>query len=164
MQDIFATGKRTQGGRVVLKAKVDTETSETNRTGFVEGWIRGSKYHDQQIILTAHLQEEQGSANDDGSGSGNLLELARTFNKLISEGKMQRPLRDIRFWWTDEDYSEYRYFKDNPDEPKKFLVNLHQDMTGANQAMGKPASSTSFSGPIRGHPIWMRFSRASVRI
>ena len=71
MQDIFATGKRTQGGRVVLKAKVDTETSETNRTGFVEGWIRGSKYHDQQIILTAHLQEEQGSANDDGSGSGN---------------------------------------------------------------------------------------------
>jgi len=156
MQDIFATGKRTQGGRVVLKAKVDTETSETNRTGFVEGWIRGSKYHDQQIILTAHLQEEQGSANDDGSGSGNLLELARTFNKLISEGKMQRPLRDIRFWWTDEDYSEYRYFKDNPDEPEKFLVNLHQDMTGANQAMGSrvqhlifgPHSRTSYLDAI----------------
>ncbi|MFQ5421955.1 MAG: M28 family peptidase, partial [Anaerolineae bacterium] len=153
MQDIFATGKRTKGGRVVLKAKVDTEIGEApGRTGFVEGWIRGSKYHNQQIIITAHLQEEQGSANDDGSGCGNILELARTLNKLIREGKIPRPLRDIRFWWTDEIYSEYRYFQDHPEEPKKFLANLHQDMTGAYQALGSrvqhlifaPHSRTSF--------------------
>ncbi len=157
MQDYFGTGKPTKGGRIVLKAKVDTEiTPAPGRTGFVEGWIRGSSIHDQQIILTAHLQEEQGSANDDGSGCGNLLELARTFKKLIAEGKMQRPLRDIRFWWTDEIYSEYRYFQDNPDEPKKFLANVHQDMTGANQAMGSrvqhlifaPHSRTSYLDAI----------------
>jgi hypothetical protein len=157
MQDYFGTGKSTKGGRVVLKAKVDTEiTPAPGRTGFVEGWIRGSSIHDQQIILTAHLQEEQGSANDDGSGCGNLLELARTFNKLMAEGKMKRPLRDIRFWWTDEIYSEYRYFQDNPDEPKKFLANVHQDMTGANQAMGSrvqhlifaPHSRTSYLDAI----------------
>ncbi len=157
MQDYFATGKRTKGGRVVLKAKVDTEIKPApGRTGFVEGWIRGSSIHDQQIILTAHLQEEQGSANDDGSGCGNLLELARTFNKLIAQGKMPRPTRDIRFWWTDEIYSEYRYFQDNPDEPKKFLANVHQDMTGANQALGSrvqhlifaPHSRTSYLDAI----------------
>lgn len=137
MQDIFATGKKTMGGKVVLKAKVDTETGEApGRTGFVEGWIKGSKYHDQQIIITAHLQEEQGSANDDGSGCGNLLEIARTLNKLIDEGKIERPLRDIRFWWTDEIYSEYRYFRDYPNEPKKMLANLHQDMVGAKQSIG----------------------------
>ena len=156
-QDFFATGKRTKGGRVVLKAKVDTEIKPApGRTGFVEGWIRGSSIHDQQIILTAHLQEEQGSANDDGSGCGNLLELARTFNKLIAEGKMPRPARDIRFWWTDEIYSEYRYFQDHPDEPKKFLANVHQDMTGANQALGSrvqhlifaPHSRTSYLDAI----------------
>lgn len=146
MQDIFATGKKTPGGRVILKAKVDTEIgTEPGRTGFVQGWIRGSKYHDQQIVLTAHLQEEQGSANDDGSGCGNLLELARTFNKLISEGKIPRPLRDIRFWWTDEIYSEYRYFMDHPDEPQHFLANLHQDMTGANQAMGSRVQHLIFA-------------------
>jgi aminopeptidase YwaD len=157
MQDYFATGKRTKGGRVVLKAKVDTEIKPApGRTGFVEGWIRGTSIHDQQIILTAHLQEEQGSANDDGSGCGNLLELARTFNKLIAEGKMPRPTRDIRFWWTDEIYSEYRYFQDYPEEPKKFLANIHQDMTGANQALGSrvqhlifaPHSRTSFLDAI----------------
>ncbi|HVF92456.1 MAG TPA: M28 family metallopeptidase, partial [Blastocatellia bacterium] len=157
MQDLFATGKRAKGGRVVLKAKVDTEISPApGRTGFVEGWIRGSKYHDQQIVLTAHLQEEQGSANDDGSGCGNLLELARVFNKLIREGKLQRPLRDIRFWWTDEIYSEYRYFGDHPEETKNLLANVHQDMTGANQALGSrvqhlifaPHSRTSYLDAI----------------
>lgn len=137
MQDVFATGKETMGGKVVVKAKVDTEIGEApGRTGFVEGWIRGSKYHDQQIVITAHLQEEQGSANDDGSGCGNLLEIARTLNKLIDEGKIERPLRDIRFWWTDEIYSEYRYFRDFPKEPAKMLANLHQDMVGAKQSIG----------------------------
>jgi hypothetical protein len=137
MQDFFATGKPTKGGRVRLRAKVDTEIGTSpGRTGFVEGLIRGTERNKEQIVLTAHLQEEQGSANDDGSGCGNLLEIARTLNKLMSEGKIQRPRRDIRFWWTDEIYSEYRYFRDFPDEPKKLLANLHQDMTGANQAMG----------------------------
>ena len=153
MQDYFATGKRTPGGRIVVHARVDTEINRDEpKTGFVEGWIRGSTYHDQQIVLTAHLQEEQGSANDDGSGSANLLEIARTFSKLIREGKMERPLRDLRFWWTDEIYSEYRFFRDHPEEPKKFLVNLHQDMTGARQSYGSrvqhlihaPHSITSF--------------------
>ncbi len=136
-EDFFATGKKTQGGKVVVRAKVDTEIGQNpGRTGFVEGWIKGSKYHDQQIVLTAHLQEEQGSANDDGSGSANLLEIARTLNKLIAEGKIKRPLRDIKFWWTDEIYSEYRYFRDNPKEPAKLLLNLHQDMVGAKQSIG----------------------------
>lgn len=151
-QDIFATGKRIPGGHVVLKAKVDAEIGEApGRTGFVEGWIRGTTHSDQQIVLTAHLQEEQGSANDDGSGCANLLELARVFNKLIREGKMPRPRRDIRFWWTDEIYSEYRYFMDHPEEPKKMLANLHQDMTGADQALGSRVQ----------HLIFAPFSRTS---
>jgi hypothetical protein len=159
LQDIFATGKRTPGGRVVLKVKVDTEIGTApGTTGFVEGWIRGSKIHDQQIIITAHLQEEKSSANDDGSGCANILEIARAYNALIKAGKMQRPLRDIRFWWTDEIYSEYRYFKDNPAEPKKFLANIHQDMVGANQAMGSrvqhiifaPHSRTSYLDAVYG--------------
>ncbi|MGB7922058.1 MAG: M28 family metallopeptidase [Pyrinomonadaceae bacterium] len=137
MQDFFATGKQTKGGRVRLRAKVDTEIGTApGRTGFVEGLIHGTERNSQQIVLTAHLQEEQGSANDDGSGCANLLEIARTLNKLISEGKIKRPRRDIRFWWTDEIYSEYRYFRDFPDEPKKLLANLHQDMTGAKQSIG----------------------------
>jgi hypothetical protein len=146
-QDVFATGRRAPGGRVVLKAKVDTEfgASDPGRTGFVEAVIRGTKPNQQQIVLTAHLQEEQGSANDDGSGCANLLELARVFNKLIKEGKMKRPERDLRFWWTDEIYSEYRYFRDNPGEPGKILANVHQDMTGADQSLGSRVQHLIFA-------------------
>jgi len=153
MQDYLATGKKTKGGRIVLRAKVDTEFGPApHHTGFVEARIRGTKYHDQQIIFTAHLQEEKPSANDDGSGCANIMEIGRAWMKLIKEGKIDRPLRDIRFWWTDEIYSEYKYFRDNPSEPENYLANLHQDMVGANQAMGSrvqqmimaPHSITSF--------------------
>lgn len=147
-QDLFATGTRTPGGRVVLRAKVDTDIGDENNnigTGMVEGWIRGTKYKDQQIVITAHLQEEQGSANDDGSGSGNILELGRVFSKLIKEGKIPPPLRDLRFWWSDEIYSEYQYIRSNPGSEKKMLVNLHQDMTGAKQSMGSRVQNLIFA-------------------
>lgn len=147
-QDYFATGKRTMGGRVVIKAKVDTDIGAENKrtgTGMVEGWIRGAKYKDQQIVITAHLQEEQGSANDDGSGSGNILELARVFNKLIQTGKIPPPKRDLRFWWSDEISSEYQYFRTNPGSEKLMLANLHQDMTGAKQSMGSRVQNLIFN-------------------
>jgi Zn-dependent M28 family amino/carboxypeptidase len=158
-QDFFATGKRTQGGRVRLKAKVVTEIggAAPGRTGFVEAWIHGtSPAHDQQIVLTAHLQEEKSSANDDGSGCASILEIGRAYARLIKDGRVPRPRRDIRFWWTDEIYSEYRYFSDHPEETKKLLANVHQDMVGANQAMGSrvqhlifaPHSRTSYLDAI----------------
>ncbi|NNE67458.1 MAG: M28 family peptidase [Pyrinomonadaceae bacterium] len=159
MQDHFATGTRARGGKVTIRAKVDTDIGAENKrtgTGMVEAWIRGTKYKDQQIVITAHLQEEQGSANDDGSGSGNILELGRVFAKLIKEGRIPPPLRDIRFWWTDEIYSEYKYFRDNQDSQKMMLANLHQDMTGAKQSIGSrvqhliynPYSRTSYLDAI----------------
>jgi hypothetical protein len=145
-EDFFATGKVVKGGRVVVRAKVDTEIGGApGRTGFVEAVIRGTRPGVEQIVLTAHLQEEQGSANDDGSGCANLLELARVFNKLIREGKIKRPTRDLRFWWTDEIYSEYKYFSDHPEETKKILANVHQDMTGADQALGSRVQHLIFA-------------------
>lgn len=145
-QDLFATGRPAPGGRVRLRAKVDTEFGPSpGKTGFVEAVIRGTRPGQQQIVLTAHLQEEQGSANDDGSGCANLLELARVFNKLIKEGKMKRPTRDLRFWWTDEIYSEYYHFGEHPDEVKRILANVHQDMTGANLAMGSRVQHLIFA-------------------
>ncbi|HWS86000.1 MAG TPA: M28 family peptidase [Pyrinomonadaceae bacterium] len=146
VQDFFATGKPARGGRVVLKAKVDTDIGAApGKTGFVEAVIRGTRPGVQQVVLTAHLQEEQGSANDDGSGCGNLLELARVFSKLIREGKMKRPQRDLRFWWTDEIFSEYQLFRERPEEIKKILANVHQDMTGANLSMGSRVQHLIFA-------------------
>ncbi|HEX7240918.1 MAG TPA: M28 family peptidase, partial [Longimicrobiaceae bacterium] len=101
----------------------------------VEGFIRGTEPGlAQDVMLTAHLQEEKFSANDDGSGVGSLVEVARSLNRLIEEGKLPRPRRDLRFWWVTEFGSQRQYFADHPEAHRRMWVNVNQDMVGANQA------------------------------
>ncbi|HEX9692239.1 MAG TPA: M28 family peptidase [Gemmatimonadales bacterium] len=88
----------------------------------------------QDIVLTGHLQEEATSANDDASGSANLLEIGRALTRLIAEGKIPRPRRNIRLWWVTEIGSERQFFHDSPNAPDTMWVNINQDMVGANQA------------------------------
>ena len=102
----------------------------------VEGRLKGTDPSLPEIVLTAHLQESKFSANDDQSGVASILEIGRTLARLVAEGKIPRPRRGIRFWWADEIHSEYRYFADHPDEAKRVLANLNQDMVGARQSTG----------------------------
>jgi hypothetical protein len=116
--------------------KIQSQLTEPGRSGMVEGFIRGTTYHDQAIVLTAHLQEEKTSANDDRSGCANLLEIARALEAMIADGRLPRPKRDIRFWWTDEVAAEYQYFSDHPEERARILADINQDMVGARQSLG----------------------------
>jgi hypothetical protein len=119
-----------------VRLKVQSEVTRPGRQGFVEGIIRGTTYHDQAIVLTAHLQEEKTSANDDRSGCASLLEIARALNAMIADDRLPRPQRDIRFWWANEIASEYQYFSDHPEERERILANINQDMVGARQSLG----------------------------
>ena len=123
---------------VRVHAKVDAgfTSSQGNEPWqvMVEGFIRGTNPGTQDIVLTGHMQEGMQSANDDASGTGSVLEIARAFNKLISEGRIPRPRRSLRFWWVTEISSERQYFADNPDAPKRIWVNVNQDMVGADQS------------------------------
>jgi hypothetical protein len=123
-------------GPLRVKVDIDSDFPEKPEQGMVEAWIRGGEIHDQQVVLTAHIQEEMTSANDDGSGCGNLLEIGRALAKLVKDGTLPRPRRDIRFWWVNELASQPQYFRDHPGEPKKMLVALNQDMVGARQSRG----------------------------
>ena len=62
--------------------------------------ILGTDPNADEIIFSAHLFEgyaKQG-ANDNISGSAVILEIARTLQKLINEGRIPRPKRNIRFF------------------------------------------------------------------
>ena len=121
---------------VRLQVDIESTFEEPPVQAFVEGWIKGSEIHDQQVVLTAHIQEEKTSANDDGSGCANLLEIGRTIVRLVKEGKLPRPRRDIRFWWVNEFSSQEQFFRENQGEPRRLLVNVTQDMVGARQSLG----------------------------
>ena len=119
-----------------VRVAIDSVVLPERKTAMVEARIPGTDPTLPEIVLTAHLQEEKFSANDDQSGVANVLEIGRALTRLIADGKLPRPRRGIRFWWADEIYSEYRYFADHPGEEKKFLANLNQDMVGAKQSDG----------------------------
>jgi Peptidase family M28 len=121
-----------------VKAKVDIESQfgspEEAWQVMVKGRIKGTEIRNQDIVLTAHMQEEKFSANDDSSGCANLLEIGRALQKLITEGHIKNPRRNIVFWWVTEISSQRQYFADNPEDHKNMMVNINQDMVGANQA------------------------------
>jgi len=140
-----------------VRARVESVFHEPPSQAIVEAVIRGTEIHDQDIVLTAHLQEEMFSANDDASGCANVLEIARALKKAIDEGRLPRPRRDIRFWWVDEISAPEQYFADHPEERAQLLANVNQDMVGARQSTGgsrvqfvtrPPFSRASFLGDV----------------
>jgi hypothetical protein len=139
-----------------VRATVRSEFHAESYQSIVEAVIRGTEIHDQDIVLTGHLQEEMFSANDDASGCANVLEIARALKKMIDEGRLPRPRRDIRFWWLDEISGSEQYFADHPAERTQLLANINQDMVGAKQSAGSrvqfvtrpPGSRASFLGDV----------------
>jgi hypothetical protein len=120
--------------RVHLTVQADVNMS--GRQGIVEGFIRGSTDHEHAIVLTAHMQEEKTSADDDRSGCASLLEIGRALEAMIRDGRLPRPKRDIRFWWTNEIESELEYFSGHPEERGRVIADINQDMVGAKQSLG----------------------------
>ena len=127
---------RSEGRAVRVRADIDTEVREPAEQAFLWGRLKGSEIHDQDIVLTAHLDEESTSANDNGSGCASVLEIGRALNALIGQGKIARPKRDIVFWWPNEHTSEYQYLRDHPEVRKNWLAAINQDMVGARQSLG----------------------------
>jgi aminopeptidase YwaD len=62
----------------------------------------GLQLKDEEIAFSCHLDHQRPGANDNASGCVTILEVARTLQKLISEGKLARPARTIRFIFPPE--------------------------------------------------------------
>jgi aminopeptidase YwaD len=61
-----------------------------------------AKLKEEEIAFSCHLDHQRPGANDNASGCVTILEVARTLQKLIAEGKLARPARTIRFIWPPE--------------------------------------------------------------
>ena len=115
-----------------LKEPVDSEN--------VVAFIQGSEFPEEIIVLSAHLDhvgvDEKGNvfngADDDGSGTIAMLEMAEAFQRAVKDGN--GPKRSILFLHvTGEEIGLYgsRYYTENPIFPLANTVcNLNTDMIG----------------------------------
>jgi hypothetical protein len=134
------------GEQILLHGKVDASL-ERGKYRFATARIKGADpaKSDQEIIFTCHLDHPRPGANDNASGCVSILEVARTLNKLIRDGTLQRPSRSIRFLWPAEIEGSIIYLSQHPN-PALLKANIHMDMVG-----GGPETKAVFR--ISGGPI-----------
>ena len=130
--DYFQEMTLTMRGRRGQKPKtVETEN--------VVAIIKGSEKPDEYVVITAHLDhvgvDDTGiynGADDDGSGTVALLEIAEAFKKAADKGK--GPKRSIVFLHVtgeEKGLLGSAYYADNPIYPlENTVVNLNVDMIG----------------------------------
>jgi len=120
-----------KGENIKLNAKVMAEQSP----GFYDiltAVIEGSDpiLKKEEIAFTCHLDHPRPGANDNASGCVTILEVARTLNKLITEGKIERPKRSLRFIWSPEIEGTTALLNFRPGMADKIKCNIHMDMVG----------------------------------
>ena len=92
-----------KGETIKLHAVVKTGQHAGNYE-VVTAMIPGAdaKLKEEEIAFSCHLDHQRPGANDNASGCVTILEVARTLQKLINEGKMARPARTMRFIFPPE--------------------------------------------------------------
>jgi hypothetical protein len=118
-----------EGGRVVLKAEVETEFFET-RIETLSASFRGTDEPEKEVMIIGHLCHPSPSANDNGSGSGGMLEIARALKRLVDSGVIPAPRRTIRFLWVPEFMGTVPYIKEHLDRTRATLAAINLDMIG----------------------------------
>src|SRR6266850_2600573 len=97
------------------------------------------KLKEEEIAFSCHVDHQRPGANDNASGCVTILEVARTLQKLISEGKLARPARTIRFIWPPEIEGTLALLNGKPEFAKRIKAVVHMDMVG-----GGPATKAIF--------------------
>jgi aminopeptidase YwaD len=88
------------------------------------------KLEDEEIAFSCHLDHQRPGANDNASGCVTILEVARTLQKLINDGKLARPARTIRFIWPPEIEGTLTLLNAKPEFAQRIKAVVHMDMVG----------------------------------
>jgi aminopeptidase YwaD len=89
-----------------------------------------AKLKEEEIAFSCHLDHQRPGANDNASGCATILEVARTLQKLIGEGKLARPARTIRFIFPPEIEGTLALLNGKPELAKRIKAVVHMDMVG----------------------------------
>jgi aminopeptidase YwaD len=143
-----------KGETVRLRARV--EAGRTPGAYLIPTAVIPGKDRAHEIVLSCHLDHPSPGANDNASGCAGILEVARSLNRLIAEGRLPQPRRTIRFVWPCEVECTIALLNARPEVPKRTLAAIHLDMIGGNSDIthgtlkveGSPPSLPSFVSDV----------------
>ena len=143
-----------RGEKIIVHAKVESSNRKYELQDVVAS-IPGSEAKAEEVILSAHLFEGYAmqGANDNYSGCAGILEMARTLQTLIQDGRLPRPKRTIRFLWAPEFSGTVPYVKANQEQMRRTLCNINLDMVGVR--LSKSLAFFCFMRTTYGNPHYI---------
>ncbi len=155
---LLASAKNNQSldTSIVLKTKVRFDFFKQKVPQFstnVVGYIEGTDKKDEYVVLTSHYDHlgKRGEviyygADDDGSGTSSVVDMAHAFGKAKAEGN--GPRRTIVFMTVSGEEKGLlgsQYYSENPLFPlDKTSVDLNIDMVGRIDPSRKEGDSTNY--------------------
>lgn len=110
-----------------VRLKVDIQTRTYDAVSYtIAGDLVGTKPELPPILAYGHLYEP--GANDNASGTGAILYLAKLLGEAVRSGRLPRPERTIRFMMGDECWGSMGYLACHPE--KRHLCGIVADMIG----------------------------------
>jgi len=131
-----------------------TIKGEAVSTENVVAIIEGSTKPDEYVVISSHLDHEgikngqiYNGADDDGSGSVALLEIAEAFQKATEAGKgPQRSVIFLHVSGEEKGLLGSKYYTDNPLYPlANTIANFNIDMVGRTDQSAKVITATIFT-------------------
>lgn len=122
-----------RGQKIVMRARVRTKMYP-QKLNVVSATIPGTDSASGELLLVAHAFETIATpgANDNCSGVGTTLEIARTLTRLIRDGVLPQPKRTIRFLWVPEISGTRAWLFKHPEVADRLLAAMNYDMTGSD--------------------------------
>lgn len=147
--------KMIDDGGVELTVHVEAETKPGSYP-MVHAKIEGARPELPEIWIQAHTNYRNTGGGNNLTGVGATLDLARTIASLVASGKIERPMRSIRFVWGPEHTALPYFFHQYPDSVASVLAILNLDMVGDHQVASEsilrlyraPYSNPSFLSDI----------------
>jgi aminopeptidase YwaD len=136
-------------GMVCVRGRVDAEFIE-HPMQVLEATIGGTDAAAGAVLLSAHLCHPEQSANDNASGSGTLVEVARVLAELANRGELANTVRLV---WVPEFNGTVPWVAANAEKLRDVAFAINLDMVGQSpEIIGEPLRA--FRVP-NSHPVFL---------
>jgi aminopeptidase YwaD len=130
-----------------IRLRAEVKAGRTAGAYLIPTAVIPGRDRSKEIVFSCHLDHPSPGANDNASGCSGILEIARTFQRLIAEGRLPQPRRTLRFVWPCEIECTIALLNAKPEYARRTLATIHLDMIGGNTDVTKGTLGVEGSPP-----------------